>query len=240
MSGVDSAVALHRIHVDPPFHPIKQRKRTFSEEKNVTIREEIANLMKTSAIRELQFPRKISNNRQVFIRPGDFCSQVETIFRVISHSVFTDQPLKKILTSPALSGWMTTWAAELSEFAINYVPRTSIKAHVLVDFLIECTTRQPLKVGRPREPQEPAQIPKWILYVGGARNNKGVGAVIMIQGPDKLKMEYALRFSFEATNNEAEYEAMIAGLMLVKHLGMKRVIVRGDSNLVMDQINGEC
>ncbi|GAA0142602.1 hypothetical protein LIER_03461 [Lithospermum erythrorhizon] len=117
----------------------------------------------------------------------------------------TDQALKKILTKPALSGQMTTWAIELSEFTITYVPRTSIKAQVLADFLIKCTDRQPMKIDGPKEPQEPSQIPEWV-----------------------------------ATNNEAEYEAMIAGLMLVKHLGVKRVIVRGDSKLVMDQINGAC
>ncbi|GAA0160132.1 hypothetical protein LIER_16755 [Lithospermum erythrorhizon] len=57
---------------------------------------------------------------------------------------------------------------------------------------------------------------------------KGAAAGIMIQGPDEVKMEYALRFSFKATNNEAEYAAMIAGFMLVKSLGVQRVIVRGD------------
>ncbi|GAA0144057.1 hypothetical protein LIER_35863 [Lithospermum erythrorhizon] len=118
--------------------------------------------------------------------------------------------------------------------------KTSIKAQVLADFLIEYTARQPLKVDGPRDPQEPSQIPEWVVYVDGARNSKSVGVGIMIQGPDKLKMEYALSFSFEATNDETEYEAMIAGLMLVKHLGVKRVIIRGDSKLVMDQINGEC
>ncbi|GAA0173288.1 hypothetical protein LIER_26940 [Lithospermum erythrorhizon] len=152
----------------------------------------------------------------------------------------TDQPLKIILTSPALSGRMTTWVAELSEFDITYTPRTSIKAQILADFLIECTIRQPLKINGPKELQEPTQITKWVVYVDGARNSKGAWAGIMIQGPDRLKMEYALRFSFEATNNEAKYEAMIVGLMLVKHLGVKWEIVKGDSKLVMDQINGEC
>ncbi|GAA0157125.1 hypothetical protein LIER_14457 [Lithospermum erythrorhizon] len=50
MLGVDPAVVLHRLHVDPLFPPIKQRKRTFSEEKNVAIIEEVANLMNTFAI----------------------------------------------------------------------------------------------------------------------------------------------------------------------------------------------
>ncbi|GAA0169531.1 hypothetical protein LIER_40779 [Lithospermum erythrorhizon] len=135
---------------------------------------------------------------------------------------------------------MTAWAMELSEFDITYAPRTNIKAQVLADFIIECTARQPLKIDGPREPQKSAHIPEWVVYVDGERNSKGSGAGIMIQGPDQVKMEYALTFSFKATNNEEEYEAMIAGLMLVKSLGVLRVVVRGDSKLVMDQINGEC
>ncbi|GAA0169533.1 hypothetical protein LIER_40781 [Lithospermum erythrorhizon] len=61
MSGVDPDVALHRFHVDPLFHPIKQRKRIFSEEKNLAIREEVINLLKAGATRELQFPSWIAN-----------------------------------------------------------------------------------------------------------------------------------------------------------------------------------
>ncbi|GAA0143433.1 hypothetical protein LIER_04120 [Lithospermum erythrorhizon] len=53
-------------------------------------------------------------------------------------------------------------------------------------------------------------------------------------------MEYALRFSFEATNNEVEYESMVAGLELVRSLGVRQILVRGDSKLMMDQIWGDC
>ncbi|GAA0186540.1 hypothetical protein LIER_33828 [Lithospermum erythrorhizon] len=53
-------------------------------------------------------------------------------------------------------------------------------------------------------------------------------------------MEYALRFSVETTNNEAEYEAMIAGLMLIKYLMVPQVLVRADSKLIMDRVKGEC
>ncbi|GAA0153928.1 hypothetical protein LIER_37768 [Lithospermum erythrorhizon] len=53
-------------------------------------------------------------------------------------------------------------------------------------------------------------------------------------------MEYALRFSFPTTNNEAEYEAMILELRLVKSLGLEEIVVRGDSKLVIDQIRGCC
>ncbi|GAA0173015.1 hypothetical protein LIER_26720 [Lithospermum erythrorhizon] len=61
MPGVDPNIALHRLHVDPLFHPIKQRKRTFSEEKNLALRDEVANLLKDGAIKELRFPSWIEN-----------------------------------------------------------------------------------------------------------------------------------------------------------------------------------
>ncbi|GAA0154348.1 hypothetical protein LIER_37859 [Lithospermum erythrorhizon] len=57
--------------------------------------------------------------------------------------VVTDQQLKKVITSPQLSGRLTTWTTELSEFDITYVPRTSIKAQALADFVIECTAPTP-------------------------------------------------------------------------------------------------
>ncbi|KAM2716207.1 hypothetical protein EV2_045717 [Malus domestica] len=49
-------------------------------------------------------------------------------------------------------------------------------------------------------------------------------------------MEYALRFKFKASNNEAEYEALLAGLRLAKHLGVKRIDIFSDSQLVVNQV----
>ncbi|GAA0157622.1 hypothetical protein LIER_14851 [Lithospermum erythrorhizon] len=61
MPRVGLALALHRLHVDPLFVPVKQRKTTFSEEKNLAIRKEVASLLKAEAIHELQFPNWIAN-----------------------------------------------------------------------------------------------------------------------------------------------------------------------------------
>ncbi|KAM2562878.1 hypothetical protein TB2_011361 [Malus domestica] len=49
-------------------------------------------------------------------------------------------------------------------------------------------------------------------------------------------MEYAIRFKFKASNNEAEYEAFIAGLRLAKHLEVKRIDIFSDSQLVVNQV----
>ncbi|GAA0167609.1 hypothetical protein LIER_22498 [Lithospermum erythrorhizon] len=102
---------------------------------------------------------------------------------------------------------------------------TSIKAQALADFVIKCTTRHPQHVSGAKEPSEPVKSPEWVVYVDGTQNSKGSGAGILIRWPDEITMEYALRFSFDTTNNEAEYEAMIVGLMLVKSLGVQRVLV---------------
>ncbi|GAA0163682.1 hypothetical protein LIER_19487 [Lithospermum erythrorhizon] len=143
------------------------------------------------------------------------------------------------LTGPAISGQLTTWAIELSEFDISYEPRVSIKAQDLADFIVEYTTRPPQRINGPEEShQEP--MPEWTLYVYGARNNKGSGVRLLIYGPKGIEMEYAIRFNFEATNNEADYEALVAGLELVRALGVRRILVRGDSKLMMDHIRGEC
>ena len=53
-------------------------------------------------------------------------------------------------------------------------------------------------------------------------------------------MEYAIHLQFQTTNNEAEYEALLQDLELVKSLGVESVLVQGDSQLVMVQVNGTC
>ncbi|GAA0157979.1 hypothetical protein LIER_15122 [Lithospermum erythrorhizon] len=70
---------------------------------------------------------------------------------------------------------------------------------------MERTTRIPEEVQGPREGKL-EEIPRWKLYVDGASNEKGFGAGILIEGPQGEMFEYALEFSFKATNNEVEYE----------------------------------
>ncbi|GAA0172996.1 hypothetical protein LIER_26706 [Lithospermum erythrorhizon] len=115
-----------------------------------------------------------------------------------------------------------------------------VKAQVLVDFIVENNTRS--ADGAPSQKKTPEAVPKWILHVDGASNDKGIGAGILSQGADGEQFEYALRFSFKATNNEAEYEAMVTetGLQMANTLYINRLIVRGDSKLVIEQVRGDC
>ncbi|GAA0154246.1 hypothetical protein LIER_37834 [Lithospermum erythrorhizon] len=73
-----------------------------------------------------------------------------------------------------------------------------------------------------------------------ANNEKGSGAGILIKEPKGEVFEYALCFSFKATNSESEYKAIVTGREIASALKIKRLLVQGDSKLVIDQIRGDC
>ncbi|XP_068461658.1 uncharacterized protein [Phaseolus vulgaris] len=139
--------------------------------------------------------------------------------------VRTDYPISKILRKPELAGRMVTWSMELSEYGIKYEPRGPIKAQALADFIIQMPTT--------------AQQEQWILYVDGASSKKGSGARIVLEGPDNFQIEMALRFEFRTSNNQAEYEALITGLLLARDMGVENVICKSDSQLSVGQVRGD-
>ena len=84
--------------------------------------------------------------------------------------------------------------------------------------------------------QAPTDLPIWKLSVDGAINAQGSGAGLILTSPEGINIEYALRFGFQASNNEAEYEAVIAGLNLAYSLEIDQLEVCSDSQLVVRQI----
>ncbi|GAA0138988.1 hypothetical protein LIER_00624 [Lithospermum erythrorhizon] len=99
-------------------------------------------------------------------------------------------------------------------------------------------TRPEGAVSGPRD-VDTSEIPPWKLYVDEAINEKEAGAGILIKGPNGEVFEYTLRFSFKATNNEAEYETMVTWLEIAQALEIKRLLVQGDSKIIIDQIRGD-
>ncbi|XP_077215946.1 uncharacterized protein LOC143850600 [Tasmannia lanceolata] len=77
-----------------------------------------------------------------------------------------------------------------------------------------------------------------MLYVDGPSNAGGSGVGLVIIGSDNFIVEYALRLDFKASNNEAEYEALIAGIAFTTELRVSRIRVHSDSQLVVSQVNG--
>ena len=135
-----------------------------------------------------------------------------------------EYPMKQVLHKPKTSRRLMKWAIELSEFNIIYKPKTAIKGQVLADFIMEFTSAEPTE-----NTQTTTDLPIWRLFVDGAANAQGSGAGLILTSPEGIDIEYALIFGFQASNNEAEYEAVIAGLNLAHSMEVDQHEVCNDS-----------
>ncbi|GAV82426.1 RVT_3 domain-containing protein, partial [Cephalotus follicularis] len=143
---------------------------------------------------------------------------------------------RQVLKKQETSGRLVKWSVELKEYDIRYEPRSAVKAQVLTNFIIECS---PIKVKSKEEKYNILEKNFWSLYVERSSSFNGSGAGLVLISPDGWMLQYAMRFQFKATNNEVEYEAIIKGLTLAKHLEVQKIRVFSDSQLVINQINGE-
>ena len=85
----------------------------------------------------------------------------------------------------------------------------------------------------------PEQGPRWTLYFDGASNALGNGIDTMLISPEGCHTPFTARLCFTCTNNMAKYEACIFKLKAAIDLGIKSLVVFGDSDLVISQIKGE-
>ncbi|KAI5349457.1 hypothetical protein L3X38_002352 [Prunus dulcis] len=117
---------------------------------------------------------------------------------------------------------------------------------VVTDFISELTPSvAPEPASSDADVEEPGKqnakqfdpsVPVWILHVDNSANQQGCGAGLVLTTPDGAKVEYALRFNSRTSNNEAEYEALLAGLRLAKSMRAKQISIDSDSQLIVNQI----
>ncbi|XP_071699811.1 uncharacterized protein [Rutidosis leptorrhynchoides] len=143
-------------------------------------------------------------------------------FQGLPIHVLTDLPVKHVLNKPEISGRLAKWAIELGSYEITYLPRTSMKGQVLADYLSEMMGE--LEVIHERTTLKPVQ--------------EGAGAGLVLTSPSGEEHTYALRFNFDVTNNEAEYEALLAGLNIVHKMNITKLRAYVNSQLVSNQFNG--
>ena len=78
-----------------------------------------------------------------------------------------------------------------------------------------------------------------MIYFDGSLKIDGGGAGLLFISPKGEQLKYVFQIMFKVSNNEAEYEALLHGLRLAVSLGIKRLLVYGDSLLVVQQVNKE-
>nr|GEU86944.1 reverse transcriptase domain-containing protein [Tanacetum cinerariifolium] len=104
---------------------------------------------------------------------------------------------------------------------------------VLADFLAEMPDESQLDASVAETQQEP-----WTLFMDGSLCVDGSGAGLILTSPEGTEFTYVLKFQFAASNNEVEYEALIAGLRIVARIGVQNVHISVDSKLVANQVLG--
>ncbi|KAL5538664.1 hypothetical protein UlMin_044966 [Ulmus minor] len=147
----------------------------------------------------------------------------------------TKFPLKQVFQKPEASGRLAKWSIELGEFDIQFKPRTAIKGQALADFIAEFTYTPEMSEKLTTQ----TQSSQWKLYVDGSSTETSSGAGIILVSPDGVKLSCAVRFKFKATNNQAEYEALLSGLRLAKEVSARHLTIYSDSQLVVSQVNSE-
>jgi ribonuclease HI len=143
--------------------------------------------------------------------------------------VVTGFPIGDILHNKEAIGKIAKWVAELGAHDIEFQPRTAIKTQALVDFVSEWTEHQ--------VPDNPEITEVWRMYFDGSLKLQGAGAEVLFIAPGGEQLKYALQLLFPASNNAAEYEALIHRLSIAVSLSIKKLMVYGDSLVVISQIN---
>ena len=136
-------------------------------------------------------------------------------------NVMIDHPLKKAMNKLEAAGWLIQWAVELNEFDIKYQPRHVIKAQALADFISEFTPSC--------DDLEVVEDKKLIIHMDGSSTQHVGGIGIVLQSPEGDKLKYKVRLQYQTTNNEVEYEALLKGLELAESIGVKSILILGDS-----------
>jgi ribonuclease HI len=149
-------------------------------------------------------------------------------------TVVSSFPLGEIIRNPDAAGRIAKWSVELMGETLAYAPRKAIKSQILADFVAEWTDTQ--------LPPPQIQAECWTMYFDGSVMKTEAGASLLFVSPLGEHMRYVVHLHFPMSNNMAEYEALLCGLKIAIKIGVKRLDVRGDSQLVIDQVmkNASC
>jgi len=134
--------------------------------------------------------------------------------------------LKQILHSR-----VDKWALALTEYSLTYQSLKSVKGQIIADFIVDHSIVE--------ESLNFVDVQPWKLFFDGSSPKNGTGVWILIISPENIPTKLKFRLNKFCSNNEAEYEALIAGLEILLELGAKDVEIRGDSELVIKQLTKE-
>ncbi|XP_075107111.1 uncharacterized protein LOC142180088 [Nicotiana tabacum] len=126
-------------------------------------------------------------------------------------------------------------AIELNEYDIMYQPRTVIKSQNLADFVADFSREIVPEAEKELQVFTGSNQGTWTLFSDGSSNIKVAGLGIILILPSGESIRQAIK-CYPITNNEAKYEVVIAGLELARELAIEQIVIKSDSQLVVNQM----
>jgi ribonuclease HI len=157
-------------------------------------------------------------------------SKLRRYFQAYHIIVPSSQPLKDIMRNREATGRIGKWAMELNEFSIDYVHRSSIQSQALADFIVDWTPGA-------QEEETNKDAEAWTVFCDGSWGTFSAGATVVLVAPSKVRTCYAAKLDFSCTNNIAEYEALPFGLRKLKAMGIRRAILKTDSQVISGHVD---
>ncbi|KAI5350543.1 hypothetical protein L3X38_003434 [Prunus dulcis] len=158
--------------------------------------------------------------------------------------IVRSDPVGYLLTRLVLSRCLARWLLQLSEFDITCITSKAIKGQAVIDMLAlfpEVEESMLSKEVLGELPKIVAIVTKeepWTLYFDGSSTSKGGGAGVVLVNRDGQAATLSFKLNFPCTNKTAEYEAFIMGMSTAREMGVERIKIIGDSNLVLSQLQG--
>jgi hypothetical protein len=143
-----------------------------------------------------------------------------------------------------VTGNITKWTAELAKFELDFVSCHTIKSQVLANFIVDWTPPASHPGGPDDSEPEPRALvftrPNWTLFSDGSSRKQVGGARVLLLSPHGNQFRYMVHLDFKETNNMVECEVLLFRLSTALLLGVRQLLMKGDSQLIIKQVKGDC
>ncbi|KAL0402684.1 UNVERIFIED_CONTAM: Ribonuclease HI [Sesamum latifolium] len=178
-----------------------------------------ANPLKIKAILDMKAPICVNEVQKL-------TGRITAVSRFISKAAEKSLPFFKVLRKAKTFEWDAPCQQAFEELK-NYLAGLLSTSETLPG-------RHPLRISI----GDTSKGQAWLLHVDGSSTTQGSGAGIVIISPQGEDLEFAIKFGFKASNNEAEYEALVIGMRMAYEAGARHLLAYSDSQLIVKQVEG--
>ena len=140
-----------------------------------------------------------------------------------------DDVIRYMLSLPILNGRMRKRILAMSEFDLRYESAKAVKGQAVANFIVQHCGPELTMV----------DLVPWTLFFDGSSCGNGSGIGVVLIFPWGANFEFSFPIEPSATNNQAEYRAILKGIQLLREIEANAVEIFGDSMLVINQLIGE-